>query len=93
MIQLRLCQLGLLPQEYVTGFFCTRTEQAVREFQAMNGLDADGVCGSGTLERLFPEPEAAGVDGTPPQLTAAAVTQVTPTRGLCCWPPARTTWG
>lgn len=76
-IQLRLCQLGLLPQEYVTGFFCTRTEQAVREFQAMNGLDADGVCGSGTLERLFPEPEAAGVDGTPPQLTAAAVTQVT----------------
>ena len=74
-IQLRLCQLGLLPAEYVTGFYCARTEQAIADFQAANGLGADGVCGSGTLDLLLPEPTVS-MDTEAPVLTAASLGEV-----------------
>lgn len=75
-IQLRLCQLGLLGQEYVTGYFCAATEAAVEAFQAQSGLTPDGVCGSGTLALLFPA-ETVPADGAAPAVTSAAVTAVT----------------
>ncbi len=76
LIQIQLCRLGLLEQKYITGFFCLRTEEAVRAFQARQGMDADGVCGAGTLERLFAGTEVTSPGDTiAPVLTAAAVTE------------------
>lgn len=72
-IQIRLCQLDLLEQEYITGFFDSRTEEAVRAFQAGQGLEADGICGGGTLLRLFPEMEPPA-DSVPPELGTVVVT-------------------
>lgn len=68
-IQLRLVQLGLLEEKYVTGYLCSTTENAIKAFQAQNGLEADGIAGSGTLGLLLPAP---GVD--PEDVTAPAVT-------------------
>ena len=73
-IQLRLCQLGLLDERYVTGYYCSKTEEAVRALQASMGLEADAICGSSTLELLFQErplPE----DSEAPTLDSAFVTR------------------
>jgi peptidoglycan hydrolase-like protein with peptidoglycan-binding domain len=37
------------------GWFGSQTEQAVKDFQTKNGLQADGVCGPLTWGKLFPE--------------------------------------
>ena len=75
-IQLRLVQLGLLEERYVTGYLCSVTENAIKTFQTQNGLVADGIVGSGTLSVLFP---AAGIsleDVTAPTITAAQLLNV-----------------
>ena len=75
-LQIRLCQLGLLEPEYVTGYYCSRTDRAVRDFQTQEGLEADGVCGAGTMALLFPE--AAPVrDAESPAMDGAMVTGTT----------------
>ena len=73
-LQIRLCQLGLLDAKYVTGYYCTHTHAAMREFQAQNGLAADGICGGGTLARLMPEKEPVQ-DAVSPVLIRAEITQ------------------
>lgn len=50
-LQNRLNELGYM--DTVTGFFGGTTEQAVTEFQADNGMQADGIVGSQTWLRLF----------------------------------------
>ena len=70
-IQLRLVQLGLLEEKYVTGYLCSATEAAIKTFQAQNGLDADGIVGSGTLAVLMPAPGVDPEDVNAPTVTAA----------------------
>ena len=71
-LQLRLCQLGLLDSEYITGFFCSRTEEALKAFQQLRGLTADGICGSGTMARLL-ETEPPAPDSSAPTLTTEGI--------------------
>lgn len=75
LIQLRLCQLGLLGSEYITGYYDSVTEAAVMRFQEQNGLGADGICGGGTTALLFAQTPPPA-DDTPPDLTDAVVTAV-----------------
>lgn len=51
--QQRLADLGLLPRAAVTGGWNPATVDAVRRFQAARGLDADGVAGTETADRLL----------------------------------------
>ncbi|NET57795.1 MAG: hypothetical protein F6K47_17035 [Symploca sp. SIO2E6] len=53
LIQERLRQLEYLRQQ-PDGFFGIVTENAVREFQRINGLEADGIVGLQTEAALFP---------------------------------------
>ncbi len=87
LVQLRLCQLGLLDEKYVTGYYCSRTEAAVCSFQGKNGLEADGVCGEGTLKALM-KTEAPAPDREAPVLTKAEVTATSP-RGFTVYAAAR----
>ena len=73
-IQLRLCQLGLLEEKYVTGYYCTKTEEAMRAFQSSMGLEADAICGSDTLDLLF-QAKARPEDDTAPTLESAVITR------------------
>lgn len=50
-LQLRLKRLGLLTTS-VTGYYGALTTQAVKDFQTLNGLQADGVAGQKTLKRI-----------------------------------------
>ena len=87
LVQLRLCQLGLLDVKYVTGYYCSHTEEAVRTFQAQNSLEADGICGEGTLKLLM-KTDAPAPDGEPPVVTKAEVTATGP-RGFTVYAAAR----
>ena len=87
LVQLRLCQLGLLEAGYVTGYYCSKTEEAVRSFQASNGLEADGICGEGTLKALMKTP-APPADAEAPVLTRAEVVRTSP-RGFTVYAAAR----
>ena len=75
-LQLRLCQLGLLEERYITGYYCSRTEAAVMAFQAAHGLEADGICGMGTMTLLM-RPDERAADSRAPVLSAASVTDTT----------------
>lgn len=76
-VQLRLCQLGLLPEEYITGYYCTRTMQAVQQFQRQSGLSADGMCGADTTRALM-DTAYEGADAVAPEMDMAEVTAVRP---------------
>ncbi len=52
-LQRRLAALGYLLESDVDGDFGKGTEAAVKAFQQLNGLKADGVAGSATLTALF----------------------------------------
>lgn len=52
-IQQRLSELGYLSASFVSGVYDNQTQQAVRQFQAANGLSSDGVAGSATQSRLY----------------------------------------
>ena len=74
-LQLRLCQLGLLGQQYITGYYCSRTEEAVRSFQQRRELEADGICGPGTMARLM-KADPVPADGAAPALESVSVSSV-----------------
>lgn len=75
-LQIELCRRGLLEEKYITGYFCSKTDEAVRAFQTQQGLVSDGIAGSGTLEALFDAEPHTG-DTTAPTLTAAEIGAVT----------------
>lgn len=70
-IQLRLVQLGLLEEKYVTGYLCSVTEEAIKTFQTQNALEADGIAGSGTLAALLPPRGVTLEDVTAPTVSGA----------------------
>ncbi len=52
-VQERLYQMGYFSDKgSVTGHFGTDTQDAVKEFQTTNGLEADGMVNAGTFEKL-----------------------------------------
>ncbi len=68
-LQVALCRLGYLEEKYITGYYCSKTDEAVRAFQLQEGLTSDGIAGSGTVERLLSEETHTG-DTNAPTLTA-----------------------
>ena len=71
-LQIELCRRGLLEEKYVTGYYCSKTDEAVRAFQSQQGLAADGIAGSGTTEALMKTQPQTG-DTTVPALTASGI--------------------
>ena len=71
-LQLRLCQRGLLGAQYITGYYCSRTEEAVRAFQQKNDLEPDGICGPGTMALLL-KTDAPAPDAAAPKMESASV--------------------
>ncbi|MDD5016628.1 MAG: peptidoglycan-binding protein [Eubacteriales bacterium] len=63
-LQTRLCELGYYTYNNITGYFGTVTEEALKEFQAQNGLTADAKAGKNTRALLYSSdaPEWDGVD-------------------------------
>ena len=52
-VQSRLASLGYYDRNQIDGEYGSGTREAVRAFQKMNGLDADGIVGTETREVLF----------------------------------------
>lgn len=52
-LQQRLAQLGYLPESAVDGRFGPQTRDALKKFQAENGIKADGMFGKESHQRLF----------------------------------------
>lgn len=71
-LQIELCRRGLLEEKYITGYFCSKTDEAVRAFQSQQGLVSDGIAGSGTVNALLSEEPRTG-DTAAPELTASSV--------------------
>jgi len=59
----------------VNGVFEESTDQAVRRFQQAAGIEADGVVGAATWNRLFPTSEPVAANAAPKPLTQKPVTQ------------------
>ena len=71
-LQIELCRRGLLEEKYITGYFCSKPDEAVRSFQLQQGLVSDGIAGSGTVSALIGEEPRTG-DTTAPELTASTI--------------------
>ena len=52
-VQTRLQELGLYEYSRITGYYGSITVDAVKSFQKAYGLEADGVVGAQTMEKLF----------------------------------------
>jgi hypothetical protein len=70
-VQSRLADLGYYPSEYIDGWFGPVTEQAVRDFQAANGLEVTGEVDAATLEAMN-SPDAASASQAAPASGDAA---------------------
>jgi hypothetical protein len=55
-VQARLAELGLLPASEVDGIDGKKTRAAVRAFQRLHGITADGLIGDETTAELWPAP-------------------------------------
>lgn len=55
-LQARLIELGYLKGKD-DGYFGPKTEKAVKLFQEVNGLKADGYAGPATFEKLYDDPD------------------------------------
>lgn len=52
-VQNKLAELGFLSKSEIDGIFGAKSKVAVEKFQAANNLDADGIVGAKTREKLF----------------------------------------
>ncbi len=91
-LQRRLIELGYMPEGSADGAYGYQTYNAVRDFQRVNGLSADGVAGPATLTNLYENPailpnpaSVAAVTATPaptvaplPTMEPGAVPESTP---------------
>ena len=75
-VQTKLIALGYLTGK-ADGTYGKKTEEAVRNFQKRNGLDADGICGENTVTVLFGNnPIDAGSSITPSPIAETAPVRV-----------------
>lgn len=72
-LQERLCELGFLPEGKTTSYFGTDTQAAVKAFQEAAGLDADGIVGEATLERIFAEDAPEGTPVPTPAVSGIRI--------------------
>lgn len=72
LVQLALAQREYLPPEYITGFYCSTTDAAVKAFQKDNRITED-FCGAATCAALLQELPAPGKDKDSPVLTGFTV--------------------
>lgn len=79
LVQQRLKELGYLTGE-ADGIYGTASVRAMKEFQAQNGLNADGICGTATRKLLFSDSAKVMTTPTPrptlaPEATMPPVTK------------------
>ena len=74
-VQTRLTQLGYYDGE-ISGVYDVATQAAVKAFQKVNGLKADGACGTATQEKLM---SAAAAPGTLPTMEVTVTATPAPT--------------
>ncbi len=75
-VQTKLIALGYLTGT-ADGTYGTKTQEAVRNFQKRNGLDADGICGENTVTVLFGKSPIDAGSSIMPSPSPAAVTMPT----------------
>lgn len=75
-IQIKLCALGHLKPSEITGYFGLETENAVKLFQGAVGLNADGVVGRKTWDKLFNEEDVSMSDTPSNNTNAVAKNQI-----------------
>ncbi len=75
-VQTKLIALGYLTGT-ADGTYGTKTQEAVRNFQKRNGLDADGICGENTVTVLFGKSPIDAGSSITPSPSPAAVTMPT----------------
>ena len=69
-LQERLIELGYLPEGSADGAYGGKTRNAVRKFQANNGLTQDGIAGRTTQTQMFENPNVVFNPGASPKPTA-----------------------
>jgi peptidoglycan hydrolase-like protein with peptidoglycan-binding domain len=86
-LQRRLVQLGYLPSNFVVnGIYDPITQQAVREFQRVNGLPATGIVDQATWRALydatsnFPNPTPTFTPNPTPTFTPTPTPTISPTQ-------------
>ncbi len=77
-LQMRLIELGYLPEGSADGNFGNQTYKAVRNFQYYNGLSRDGIAGKRTQTYLFENPDINPYPKDTPTPSPAPVTTETP---------------
>jgi peptidoglycan hydrolase-like protein with peptidoglycan-binding domain len=82
-LQIRLCKLGYLDETAQTGYFGNVTLDAVKEFQARNGLSVDAKAGKNTRSKLYSDAalswdniDRVPDEGTPSETASSASTLI-----------------
>jgi hypothetical protein len=71
-IQQKLIELGLLKAQSPTGYYGPDTEAAIRKFQGIKGLNADGIVGQQTMPILIGTKPADLLAGSKPMVSLPA---------------------
>jgi peptidoglycan hydrolase-like protein with peptidoglycan-binding domain len=80
-LQRRLVQLGYLPSNFVIdGIYGQTTEQAVREFQRVNGLPVTGVVNAATWQALYEATAPNPIPSPTPTFSPTPTPTVSPTQ-------------
>ncbi len=85
-LQRKLIELGYMPEGSADGAYGYQTYNAVRDFQAMNGLEADGVAGPATLTNLYENPAVLPYSSPTPRPTSTPTPTLPPVPTLTAAP-------